>query len=317
MRIETLYEFLLLTTNLNFTETAKSFYISQSVLSNHVSSLEKELGIRLFVRDSHSVRLTDAGEMFREDALKIVEDYEQALSHIAHYRDGVSSVIRIGFLLGSYGSFLPLACRRYHELHPEVEFGFSVLDIGEMQEALNDNLIDIGFTLFSKDIQGGRYEYRCLYEDEYKLAVPKTHRLADRTSVRMEDLGGETLLAPRFNPSKSTLTQMTVRLRAAGVEVRNDYRIKDAATLMAMVVSTGHVSLALDHLNVYGSGNLVFLPFENEDMSLCAGPIWKKSKETDVILSFIGFLEQETVDLEKRDFIAQKDLETPTGDRLP
>ena len=41
MRIETLYEFLLLTTNLNFTETAKSFYISQSVLSNHVSSLEK------------------------------------------------------------------------------------------------------------------------------------------------------------------------------------------------------------------------------------------------------------------------------------
>ena len=106
-------------------------------------------------------------------------------------------------------------------------------------------------------------------------------------------------------------------LRAAGVEVRNDYRIKDAATLMAMVVSTGHVSLALDHLNVYGSGNLVFLPFENEDMSLCAGPIWKKSKETDVILSFIGFLEQETVDLEKRDFIAQKDLETPTGDRLP
>ena len=183
MRVETLYEFLLLTTNLNFTETAKSFYISQSVLSNHVSSLEKELGIRLFVRDSHSVRLTDAGEMFREDAQKIVEDYEQALSHIAHYRDGVSSVIRIGFLLGSYGSFLPLACRRYHELHPEVEFSFSVLDIGEMQEALNDNLIDIGFTLFSKDIQGGRYEYRCLYEDEYKLAVPKTHRLADRTSI--------------------------------------------------------------------------------------------------------------------------------------
>ena len=90
-------------------------------------------------------------EMFREDAQKIVEDYEQALSHIAHYRDGVSSVIRIGFLLGSYGSSTPptSACRRYHELHPEVEFSFSVLDIGEMQEALNDNLIDIGFTLCS------------------------------------------------------------------------------------------------------------------------------------------------------------------------
>ena len=74
--------------------------------------------------------------------------------------------------------------------------------------------------------------------------MPKTHRLADRTSVRMEDLSGETLLAPRFNPSKSTLTQMTVRLRAAGVEVRNDYRIKDAATLMAMVVSVSYTHLS-------------------------------------------------------------------------
>ena len=54
MRIETLYEFLLLTSNLNFTETAKSFFISQSVLSGHISSLEKELGALLFVRDRHS-----------------------------------------------------------------------------------------------------------------------------------------------------------------------------------------------------------------------------------------------------------------------
>ena len=64
MRIDTLYEFLLLTSNLNFTETAKSFFVSQSVLSNHISGLEKELGIRLFVRDRHSVRLTEAGSLF-------------------------------------------------------------------------------------------------------------------------------------------------------------------------------------------------------------------------------------------------------------
>ena len=74
MRIDTLYEFLLLTSNLNFTETAKSFFVSQSVLSNHISGLEKELGIRLFVRDRHSVRLTEAGSLFLEDAQKIVGD---------------------------------------------------------------------------------------------------------------------------------------------------------------------------------------------------------------------------------------------------
>lgn len=43
MRIQTLYEFLVLATRLNFTETAKNFYVSQSVLSDHISGLEKSL----------------------------------------------------------------------------------------------------------------------------------------------------------------------------------------------------------------------------------------------------------------------------------
>lgn len=55
MKIEVLNEFLLLATNLSFTETARSLYVSQSVLSSHIIGLEKELGVRLFVRDRHSV----------------------------------------------------------------------------------------------------------------------------------------------------------------------------------------------------------------------------------------------------------------------
>ena len=55
MRIDTLYEFILLATNLNFTDTAKSFFIAQSALSNHISKLERELGAKLFTRDNRSV----------------------------------------------------------------------------------------------------------------------------------------------------------------------------------------------------------------------------------------------------------------------
>ena len=133
MRIETLYEFLLLTSNLNFTETAKSFFISQSVLSGHISSLEKELGALLFVRDRHSVRLTEAGRLFQQDAQRIVEDYERALERLSQYADGVSSVVRIGFLEGSFGSFLPLVCRSYHKEHPDVDFHFRTMELANIQ----------------------------------------------------------------------------------------------------------------------------------------------------------------------------------------
>ncbi|WP_180326706.1 LysR family transcriptional regulator [Raoultibacter phocaeensis] len=309
MRIETLYEFLLLTSNLNFTETAKSFFISQSVLSNHISGLEKELGIRLFVRDRHSVRLTQAGSLFLEDAQRIIAEYEHAIGRISQYRDGVSSVIRIGFLLGSYGSFLPLVCKRYSEQNPDVGFHFLTMEIGDIQARLNENRIDMGFTLFTKDIQGGKYAYRCLYADRYKLAVPKTHRLAARESITLADLEGETVLSPRFNRTRNTITQVGVMLRNAGIDVRTDDQIVDSGALMATIVATGHVAVTLDHHRVYGSGNVVFIPIESEGMDLCCGPIWKKSKETDAILSFVDFLLKETKGFTKEDFLSREGAE--------
>lgn len=96
MRIDTLYEFILLATNLNFTDTAKSFFIAQSALSNHISKLERELGAKLFTRDNRSVALTKVGKTFLEDAKKIVADYECALDNVAMCRQGTSSLLRIG-----------------------------------------------------------------------------------------------------------------------------------------------------------------------------------------------------------------------------
>ena len=133
MKIDTLYEFLLLASTLNYTETAKNFFVSQPVLSNHIASLEKELGVRLFNRNSHAVELTEVGAIFVADARKIVDDYESAMGRIAHYREGVTSCVTIGFLLGSYGSFLAEVCRRYSVKHPGTEFEFKELEIGAVQ----------------------------------------------------------------------------------------------------------------------------------------------------------------------------------------
>ncbi|MEF9877123.1 MAG: LysR substrate-binding domain-containing protein [Gordonibacter sp.] len=309
MRVDTLYEFLLLTTNLSFTETAKSFFVSQSVLSDHISRLEKELDTCLFVRDRHSVRLTEAGRLFQEDAQRIVEDYEHALDRLSQYRDGVSTVIRIGFLMGSFGAFLPLVCRRYRTLHPEVDFRFRMLEIGEIQPSLNRNDIDMGLTLFSKEAKGAQYGGCRLYDDSYQLAVPATHHLAHRESVRMADLVGERVIAARFNRAKNTIGQMNIKLNNAGVSVRIIEDMKDVGSLMATLVAEGAVALALDHLDVFGGGNIVFVPMEDLDMTLHAGALWKKSKETEALLSFAEFLKRDTSSFKKADFLSRKGAE--------
>lgn len=306
MRIQTLYEFLVLTTKLNFTETAKNFFTSQSVISSHILQLEQELKIKLFVRDRHSVRLTEAGRIIRRDAEAIISDYEHMLERISLYNEGISSTIRIGFLMGSYGAFLPLVCERYRKLHPEVEFRFRTLELGEMQPAFSSDEIDVGFMVFEKGFEGSQYAHRVLYTDHYKLAVPKNHRLAKRSSVTISDLVGETVISSRFNQAKSMQAQMSIMLRNAGIEVSAIEGIYDVGALMATLVSSNAVALALDHLDVFGGGNIVFIPIDDLDTKIYAGPVWRTSRETDVLLSFMSFFQHETKNFTKGDFIARK-----------
>lgn len=305
MRIQTLYEFLVLTTRLNFTETAKGFFISQSVLSDHISSLERELGCRLFVRDRHSVRLTEAGRLFKEDASAIIADYERALERLQLHRDGVSSVIKVGFLMGSYGAFLPAVCERYRRERPEVEFRFRTLELGDMEPALAAGEIDVGFMVFAEGFEGPQLSHRVLYTDSYKLAVPRSHHLARRDSVRIADLAGENVVTSRFNRSKAMQAQTSILLRNAGVEVAAIDGVRDVGALMATLVSSNAVALALDHLDVFGGGNIVFVPIEDLDTRIYAGPVWKTSHETEPLLSFVSFVQRETRGFAKEDFLSR------------
>ena len=306
MRIEILNEFLLLAESLSFTETAKNAYVSQPVLSGHISKLEQELGVKLFERDRHSVSLTDAGKVFLPDARRISEAHQTALEHIAQYKDGMSSRITIGFLLGSFGSFLPLVCNHYRRQHPDVEFCFRELDIGEVQSKLNSGQIDIAFTLFTKQSSNAKFEHRSLYEDRYKLAVPRGHRLARREIISIEDLKSEVVLAPKLNATLGMVTQTSIKLRNAGVDVRNDERIADASALMSTVVASGRVAMALNHLEVYGGDNICFIPFEDEGLSLCAGMTWVKGASAEIVKQFADFVVAETAEFTRDDYLSRK-----------
>ena len=68
MNFEYLDEFVHLARSLSFRRTAEHFFVSRSVISRHMAALEESLGALLFVRDTHGVELTDAGEVFLQEA---------------------------------------------------------------------------------------------------------------------------------------------------------------------------------------------------------------------------------------------------------
>src|SRR6188474_3220514 len=79
---------------LSFRRAAERLHISQPPLSRQIRELELRLGLRLFERDTRTVKLTAAGEAALKRARRILLDVEAFRSELAAWRD--AAVVRIG-----------------------------------------------------------------------------------------------------------------------------------------------------------------------------------------------------------------------------
>lgn len=148
LQIEHIEEFLALSKSLNFTTTAKQFFIAQSTLSQHIASIEKEIGFPLIDHDK-TPQLTDAGFVFSVKAAEVVDAYKTAIE--AARNTASSSLQRIRVL--DYRSSLGLT-DVFNDLwgqyqNDNLNFAFVALESVERYtefELLDANKIDVAFT---------------------------------------------------------------------------------------------------------------------------------------------------------------------------
>ena len=91
----------------NFTETAREFYVTQPAVTHQISALEREVGARLFLRTTRNVSLTRAGELFLEDAKRILDQEERALGRLRQLESSGCWELRIGYLSPPPATFAP------------------------------------------------------------------------------------------------------------------------------------------------------------------------------------------------------------------
>ncbi len=102
MDTENLRTYIALCDIMNFSRTAEELFISQSTVSNRVRELEEEAGVKLLVRDRHTVSLTEEGRTFLEYAKRIVDMEDACKSAVS----GKGFRIRIGATNALYESIL-------------------------------------------------------------------------------------------------------------------------------------------------------------------------------------------------------------------
>lgn len=159
---------------LNFTRAAQQHYMTQPAISHHISELEKELDAQLFIRSSHNVELTTAGEEFRLHAMEILSKSEIARStvyNVSHGKTGRLKILTVQASIDTVVSCLSLFAKRYPNIFTDVE-----LVTGATQmNAINNDDADIYFTFSSLLKSYEQMECKILTRTDFALLLPETY----------------------------------------------------------------------------------------------------------------------------------------------
>lgn len=195
MTTERLQEFSVLAQTLNYSKASDYLFISQSVLSKHISEMERELSTKLFKRNTHGVVLTDEGKLLLHEVAPIIRQAEHTVSILSSSSHSSTGKIMIN-------------CHEQTLCEPILSFinefkskyDYISLDMHIIESASDISAIGSADILMSPcDFMDKLHDNFCgkkVYSQEALLAIPPYHHLGDSKEISLVDLEDENILVP-------------------------------------------------------------------------------------------------------------------------
>lgn len=219
----------------NVTRAAEACYIAQSTMSSTISAIEAELGVPLFVRTNRGITPTEAGECFAEAAEDIVARYDRAVVSLQALADGAPPPLTIGFNSVIVGSSIAPIMARFKKIHPRQEVRFSKHSISKLAECLGDGRADIVFGNQFEARRTPQTRYAPIAEAHPCVYVPKSHPLARRERIALEDLADETLYCASANERERVMSAAAAVLQKGGVPLTGASIVENEEAIISMV----------------------------------------------------------------------------------
>jgi len=158
----------------SFSKAAKKLFLTQPTVSAHIASLEKELNVRLFIRNTKEVSLSEDGKLLYKYAKQMV-GLEKRIEETFHRNtEERSKCINIAASTIPSQYLLPEILARFNESYPEEQFNVIESDSAKVVEALINHTIDVGFT--GTVLEKKHCKYVPFYKDELVVIMPNTER---------------------------------------------------------------------------------------------------------------------------------------------
>jgi DNA-binding transcriptional LysR family regulator len=217
--------FLAVAEELHFGRAADRLHVSQPRVSRLIAALEREIGGKVFNRTSRRVVLTPLGRRFFAELMRGYTQIQAALSEARTTARGVTGTLRIGCTITSGGPALTRLVDKFGASYPGCEITLHQVGIWDPYGDLRRGEVDVVVNWLAVDepdlTAGPVMEYR-----DRVLIVARTHRLASRKSVSIEDVADENVheyppgfpsamadaVVPRFTPSGRPIRRVHISL---------------------------------------------------------------------------------------------------------
>lgn len=255
---EQLRGFVAVAEELHFGRAAARLSMTQPPLSRLVQKLEREVGVRLFDRDSRGVGLTPAGNAFYGEARRLLALAESAPELARRISAGSAGTLRVGFTGGAGYGVLPRLLNHLSEQLPDLELELFELVSRDQVEAVQAHEIDLG--LARPPFDTTLFGHRLLMREAMVVAVPHGHPLtALERPVRAADLASEMLIM-HSDAKARYFYDLVVGL----VPVRHEnvaHSVSQILTMVWLVQGGRGVALVPRSTELIHADGVSFLPF--------------------------------------------------------
>ena len=234
MNIFQLVCFLAVAENLSFARAAEQLHITQPAVTQQIRTLEKELGARLFIRTTRSVKLTEEGKSFFIDARQMVEISERAKKRFENPFGTEIATLAIG--CSNYPSMflLSTALRRTAAGRPDFHPRLQLVSFLQIQRAIDDGGLDAVISFR----EAASMRISAVYEELAKVPLVcichSEHPLAQRCSVTMDELKNERLVL--FTPSRTSPVVADVQSGLMGGRAPSEFYFCDSGEAVVALV---------------------------------------------------------------------------------
>jgi LysR family hydrogen peroxide-inducible transcriptional activator len=266
----------------HFGKAADACFVSQPALSMQIKKLEEHLGVQLLERTNKSVMFTTVGDALTARARLVLSQVDEMKELAKQSVDPFSGELRLGIFPTLAPYLLPRIAPKISKKLPRLSLFLLEEKTNTLLEKLQQGKIDAAILALPIDVSG--LFSVPLFDEEFMLAVPVTHELAKRKSIKAEELSHHPLLLLEDGHClREQALSFCYRVQA---EENQRFRATSLETLRYMVAAGVGVTL-MPKLACRANDGVAYITFKTPKPMRSIGMVWRASTAKELVLKEI------------------------------